>query len=311
MDRDPALRRGVAYLTRLQRPSGAITAFDDTIFDVWETLAALRAILEIEGLSSRPVVEAGLSFVASTEREGGRLLHTSDFTEGSCLEVTSEAISVRIAARRASILEDDVDRDLLDTIRSEQTPFGCWAILSPSIPAALQTFPSATAFALLALGDGGVEPVDLDGARMFLRATQHDEGHWGAPWHFYGTPYYAMAPILEALRADPKADGVRRWARRFLEDDQADDGSWRRGEPSAELQTALAMRAALAAGAQPQDRGIQAAAGFLRRSQRGDGGWCGGTFPLPSSMGRVQREDVYATAQALRALVAMARGSAQ
>lgn len=311
MDHDDALHRGATYLTRLQRPSGAITAFGDTIFDVWETLSALRAILEVEGRSCREVVEAGLAHVAATERDGGRVLHTSDFAEGSCLETSAEYVSVRIAAQRASIGAAAPADDLLASIRGDQTPFGCWAILSPSIPAALQTFPSATAFALLALGDAGVVPLDLDGARLFLRATQTDEGHWGDPWQFYGTPYYAMAPVLEALDGDPNSGAVRERAREFLRESQAEDGSWRRGEPSAELQTALALRAALAGGAHPGDDGIQRAAAFLRRSQRTDGGFDGGTFPLPSSMGRVQREDVYATAQALRALSAVARAADQ
>ncbi len=311
MDSPERLLRGVSYLTGLQRPSGAITAFDDTIFDVWETLASLRAIVAVAGARFRDAVEAGLAFAAGAERDGGRLLHTSDFTEGSCLETTAEYVSLRVAASRAALPVVPPAAPLIESIRADQTPFGCWPILSRSITAELQTFPSATAFALQALRDVGVEPLDLGGARLFLRATQNDQGHWGAPWQFFGTPYYAMAPILEVLRDDPAAGPVRDRARSLLVRSQSEDGSWRQGAPSAELQTALGVRAALAAGMSGQGEGILRAAAFLRRSQRADGGWNGGTFPLPSSMGRVQREDVYATAQALRALAAIARIAGQ
>jgi hypothetical protein len=296
---DAAVRRGLAHLASLQRSSGAIVAHDDTLFDVWETLAACGALLELGGDSLRAVVDRGLGHVATAERAGGRVLHTSEPGEGWCLETTAEYARLLAAtgSPRASVL--------LESLRDEQLPFGCWAIRSPAIPADLQLFPSVTAFALLALRSGRVRPADLAGARLFLRTTQIPGGHWGAPWQYYGTPYYAMAPILEALRDDPDADGVRQRARAFLEASQRPDGSWfTSGGPSPELQTALGTIAALAAGV--ADGRVQRAGAFLRRSQRSTGDWNGGTFPLPMSAGRVQREDVYATAQALRALSASA-----
>ncbi len=298
---DPALGRGVSYLAGLQGPGGAITAFDDTIFDVWETLNAARTILDLGG--PRGTVDRALRFVATTEREGGWVLHTSDFDEGGCLETTAEYTSLLLAAEVTS----DRVRHLLASIRDGQTPFGCWAILSRSIKAQLQTFPSATAFALNALRDGGEEPADLDGGQLFLRTSQNADGHWGDPWQYYGHPCYAMAPILEALAGDPASDEVRDRARGFLHGTQRDDGSWRGAPLSPALVTALAVRAGLNAGMGARDEPIRRAVAHLRDAQRTDGGWDGGTFPLPSSMGRVQREDVYATTQALRALHTVAR----
>ena len=302
---DPALGRGLSFLLDLQHPDGAVTAFDDTIFDVWETVNAARAIVDLGG--SRRAILRALRFVESTERADGWVLHTSDLDEGRCLETTSEYASLMLAAGGAP----DRAVRLVAAIRDAQTPFGCWAIHSPSIAAGLQTFPSATAFAWIALRDWEVTPIDLDGARLFLRASQNAHGHWGSPWQFYGTPYYAMTYVLEALRDDRAAGEIRGRSRSCLRTNQTADGSWCGGTLSPALNTALATRAALAAGVPPRDEAIHRAVAYLRGAQRSDGGWDGGTFPLPSSIGRVQREDVYATAQALRALYAVARSTDQ
>ena len=49
---------------------------------------------------------------------------------------------------------------------------------------------------------GHVQPLHEDRAVKLLVDSQDSEGHWGIAWEYYGTPYYPMVPILEALAAE-------------------------------------------------------------------------------------------------------------
>jgi squalene-hopene/tetraprenyl-beta-curcumene cyclase len=152
--------------------------------------------------------------------------------------------------------------------------------------------PSAdvTAHALEMLAGEGLanDPRVVSGTRWLL-AQQELEGSWFGRWgsnHVYGTG--ACLPALAAVATPPDTRALRR-AERWLETHQHpaggwgedlrsyDSGSWRgRGEPTAS-QTAWALVALIAVGAEREGPGtseaIERGVVWLVHAQRADGNW--------------------------------------
>jgi squalene cyclase len=162
-----------------------------------------------------------------------------------------------------------------------------------------------TAFALRALRLGNVEPKQPRRALEFLVDSQTEEGHWGQEWAYYGTPFYAMAPILDVLSHYDRYGDVIERSRRYIVRSQLEDGRWYAELPdfprstSAELQTALALQCCFDAELDRDDETVRKGTRWLMGEQNPDGSWHGGFFP---NRRHEKSEDIYATSQTLVAL---------
>jgi squalene cyclase len=179
------------------------------------------------------------------------------------------------------------------------------------VPADLQEFPSVTAFALRALSFAQVPPRDEESALRFLEESQDPAGHWGLQWQYYGSPFYAMVPVLRVMserNTDGQYDGAMARAKRFLIESQRKNGRWTYRSsrltgnlPSDELHTALALQCCLLCGLRVDSPPIAKGMAWLLSRQRPDGSWSGGFFPLPDPK-KSKREDIFATTQVIQAL---------
>jgi hypothetical protein len=296
----------ILYFEHIQKPSGAICDSKNSIFEVWETINAAFSIAlwsQIIEYDADSVMGKALAFLKSVENPDGMVLHNSKHQNSYCLETSSEYVCLltMIYPKSESTLIEKIE-----FIKSQQLSTGVWNIVSPIIPKNLQQFPSVTAFALKALQCYDEKQRDFNKAIEFLIHAQDSSGHWGTAWQYYGTPFYAMVPILSVLRFHrSKYKDVIDNAARYLIGTQNDDGGWCYkltgfdNLPSAELQSALALQSYLYCSLDPSDEVIERALVWLLDRQIDDGHWHGGYFPNQ----QIQKsEDIYATAQILIAL---------
>ncbi|HOO77584.1 MAG TPA: prenyltransferase/squalene oxidase repeat-containing protein [bacterium] len=304
---------GISFLLSRQREDGAIAAAESRKFDVWETVEALTAIASWKTnayLASAPPVRKALDFLRFWEDGGGMLLHRSGRRGEYCLETSAEYCRLlgRLESRGIGVSES-ADR-VAQRIRGLQPPAGGWDLGNSAVPRGRRNYPSVTGFALRALADRGLSPLRSRAALEFLSRTFREEGNWGSDPYYYGTPFYALAPILSALGSRPggaEVDALRDRARNFIFSVQTPDGGFSFASvrdpsgPSEQLETALALRALLGSGLDSRDPRIRRALSWLLNRQEADGSWAGGRFPAPGGS-RLKREDVYCTAQVLQVL---------
>ncbi len=300
---EPAAARAREWLCGLQKTSGAITLRNRSVFEVWETVCSLRALAAwaepgepLPGL----VLERGLAYLQGAENADGLLLHRKGISGACCLETSSEYVRLLSLLERKGLLSSGPARARAGKIRDRQLPAGGWRIESPAIPERLQEFPSVSGFALQALREADLEPKDPSAATAFLIRSQMKRGDWGEDWRYYGTPYYALAAVLEALEQVPGGEESRSRAAAFIERTRTERGSFRCSSLgiSEEMETVLALSALLSGGVEVLDPRVAGGLSWLLSRQRGDGSWDGGRFPLADPR-KEKNEDVFCTARAL------------
>lgn len=299
------VKRAVSFFEKIQGDDGSICE-PSQVFDVWETINACLATLawrDLIGDRSLLLTKAAL-FLRSSETSEGMVLHNS-YDEGYCLEASSEYVRFLLTFLTKV---DLVAIKKMQFIAKVQPPNGAWKIANPFIH--LQEFPSVTGFALRCLMMGNMACLHLESALRFLSDSQKQEGHWGIDRAYYGTPYYAMVPIVEVLAAN---NGERKFnsellkAEKYLVDNQKKDGSWINkkmlydNETSAELQTALALQSCFATGMNWDNKVVEKGFKWLLSRQLRDGSWQGGHFPFRDRENK-KKEDIYATSQSLIAI---------
>jgi hypothetical protein len=236
------------------------------------------------------------------------VLHSSNHQNSYCVETSSAYIELLAFLESKNATEQHgAAREKALYIRSKQLSSGAWRAESFPIPEDLQQFPSVTGFALGALASVDIVPLYLDAALLYLRESQNEEGHWGFVWQAYGTPYYAMVPILKAMQyhnADNFFDDIINKAKIFLLASQNDDGSFsyesekEQNGPSVELETILGLRALRSCDVGFDDVSIKKSIDWLLSNQRENGSWDGGLFPFPGDMFE-KEEDIFCTSQVL------------
>jgi len=261
-------QRAVNYLRRLQHDNGQIILVNYKVFNVWETIQAARAI--------------------------------------------------SLWQNKTDLKRHPILQSALTFLKNSETSFGMvlhnsdhknsYCIETSSEYIRLLAFlENRNTIEQGALASTNTAPLDLDAALQYLKESQNEEGHWGIVWQYYGTPYYAMAPILEAMHyhnADSSFDAVINKAKNFLLASQRKDGSFsyksekNQNRPSVELETTLGLRSLLSCNAGCDDIGIKRGINWLLRNQRKDGSWNGGIFPLPNPRYK-KKEDIFCTSQVL------------
>ena len=293
-----AIRRGQDFLAGTQREDGALCDSADALFDIWETVLAADALIDVPADTSVTVVADALEFLQAHEDSAGMVCHNVKCHRSHCLETTAEYFLLmcrigqkgKVAAR-------------MDTVVRLQLPTGEWDIGSPDVRER-PTFPSVTAFVLAMLKATGKEPRDAQSAHAWLRDQQTAEGHWGVAWEYYQCPAYALWPVMRALGISVGDEKARKNAVAYIRSSQREDGSWlhespgRKRLPSAELQTALMLSALAEAGISMEDEACQRGMDYLLEHQRPDGSWDGGQFPAEQRR-RPKSEHMIATARAV------------
>lgn len=301
---------GIRYLCSCQSSDGSICDPSSTAFDIWETINAVIAIYEWPDLmaqQTKSVCHRAIKFLRKCEAPSGFMIHGRYLSGAYCVETSAEYLRLLSLAKAH---KSQRARRSIESMIEMQHPTGLWDICNPEVRKSRRFYPSATAYAMRAIELYGCRAKYTEAAVERLCSMQEPPGHWGMPWEYYGTPYYAMAPILEVLykhvdRKDAK-QAIEK-AKSFLITSQDELGYWfvqqhnSRHQPSAELQTALALLSI--ANSYPSCASAAYVSGvkWLLGKQLPDGSWYGGVFPHPDSS-RSKREDIYTTALVLKVM---------
>ena len=305
-----SVRQAITFLKNHQQKNGAIILDGNDWFNVWETVNATLAIATWQNPKDSlkdPIIQAALIFLKDSETLDGMVLHYSDHNNSYCVEASSEYVRLlSLLEKRNTVSYMEVLPKAIFLIK-KQLNSGPWKIINNYVSEDLQLFPSVTGFVLRALAAAEMSPLYPDQALGYLKDSQNEEGHWGIDWQYYGTPYYAMDPILKILQLYNKEglyDKAISKARDYLFSRQRKDGSFLHAPekygsgPSAELQTVLALKSLLSCNIGVDHVRVQKGIRWLLGRQRKNGSWNGGMFPVPDPRIR-RKEDVYCTAQAL------------
>jgi len=302
--------RATNYLEELQNTNGQIIVGRQPVFNVWDTVQAVRAISlwrhRSEELSKSKVIPLALTFLKNSEHPSGMVLHNNIQKHSYCVETSAEYIKLLAFLEENNLIRPGMATKKADYLKDKQLNKGSWEIESFEIPVKLQQLPSVTAFAMQGLASTDTPPLDMNAALNYLKTTQQKDGHWGVAWEYYGTPFYVIMPVLQTLCAHNGKgafDDTIKKAKDFILASQLEDGCFSSSlkdgpdRPSVELETTLALRALLSCNKRTDvtiDRGIR----WLLSQQQQDGSWNGGDFPWQKSQFQ-KKEDVFCTSQAL------------
>ncbi len=302
---EDSVRKAIDFLVSCQKENGAISDRGASAFDIWETVNSLQAIMLGKSYSAiciEVTVNKAFQFCESVEDERGLLIHGTYLSGCVCIETSSEYCNLLgyvgktcAANRRLSEIELLVDEG------------GYWRVLNPEVKSLLQSFPSATGYALRAFLKCMYNTRKEDEALNYLLESQNEEGHWGSEWEFYGTPFYAMDPILYVLRYHDRLYNCRmalKKATAYIVQNQHRDGCWKIGNDTKitanrVLQTALALQSMINVEGNGVDESFSKGVKWLIGNQKANGSWNGGVFPHPDPKKR-KREDIYVTSQITR-----------
>jgi squalene cyclase len=298
-----AIEKAGNFLQHIQRADGAICDTANPLFDSWETILAATALFNINPDTNAHVFKRSLSFLRMNENPDKLICHNQKCRAGYCLETTSLYFSLLLkTGDRANVQER------LKKIISFQNETGEWEIGNPDVREQ-KDFPSVTAFVLAILGEAGKEPVLNEQAYDWLLGKQHNEGHWGYGWEYYGCPAYTLWASMKALKYNnsPAAISAKEKAIQYISSRQQENGSWHFIEPKYQKQTSpvlqttfmlLALQEAGAGNWTVLNKGVN----FLLQQQTENGNWDGGYFPIPSAQ-YIKEEYVLATSLAILVLI--------
>jgi len=308
----PTIRDGLAGMHdrwMVRRPDGSLRV-QACLSPVWDTALALVALLESGVDARRPAVQRAARWLAKEEVRvpgdwcvqvpGVEPSGWSFEFENDLYPDIDDTAMVLIGLHKAGVLDDVTRARAVAWVLAMQSANGGWAAFDKDNTARLPAMipfadfgemvdpPSAdvTAHVVEMLGELGYarDHAAVAPALAYLYAEQEPEGSWFGRWgvnHIYGVG--AVLPALAAVGEPMDSLPVRRAVHWLIERQNADGGFGEgcesyvdreaRGRgPSTPSQTAWALLALVAAG-RSDSRAAEAAAAYLRDTQRDDGAW--------------------------------------
>lgn len=298
-----AMDRGCSFLAKVQQENGAICDTVNPLFNIWETILAARALYAVQKDTNGLALKKALAYLYTNENPQGLICHNQKCKAGYCLETTAEYFLLL-----AEIGQKQTIQTRLPLVIALQKPEGDWDIGNPNVQE-VKNFPSVTGFTLAMMEAGGLKAQSESTAYEWLLSKQDAKGHWGQSWEYYDCPAYGLWAVLRALKGEfAEADIVaKERAIRYMLEEQREDGSWYfvgsvpNKVASAALQTALMLAAIEYVSFENKDKVVKKGLEFLLKTQRADGSWDGGYFPIASDR-YIKLEYIFATSMAIKVL---------
>lgn len=295
-----SIKKASQFLKHIQRSDGAICDTTNRLFDTWETIIATSALLEAEKDTSHYICKKALSYLKNNENNNGLICHNSKCKQAYCLETTSVYYLLLLQIGDVQKVKFNLKK-----IGNLQKSTGQWEIGNPDVREQL-SFPSVTAFALSVYSSLNLKPSYENEALNWLIKTQKTQGNWGTAWEYYGNAAYAIWPIMKIKKGNKNFMQAKQKANEYIINTQLKDGSWNLDSTtskaiSIELQTSLMLNSLQNYDELQNAKPIKKAIDFLLKSQKKEGSWEGGFFPIPNNRYE-KKEYVFATSLALIAL---------
>lgn len=294
-----ALNKGALFLKKIQRTDGAICDTTNALFDVWETIIAATAIYDVTKDTNDLVFKKAIAFIRLNENSNGLICHNQKCKKEYCLETS--ALYYLLLIKTGHLKTVKARLKIIDTL---QNKLGYWEIGNPNVTEK-KDFPSVTGFVLSVYKAAGVAPPNEKKAYDWLLSKQNSEGHWGTSWEYYNCPAYATWAINPCLSKNTTHTKAFLKMNDYLLTSQKKDGSWFYTDtlfdkgPSTELQTALSIQSLN--GSAKNKTTILKAVDLLCASQKNDGAWDGGYFPIKNKR-YSKKEYVLSTALSIIAI---------
>lgn len=297
--------RARTFLEQQQTESGSIQDSTNSLFNVWETILVVDALLEAHQ-SPDSISKKALNWLKSCENKNGLICHNDLCKESFCVETS--AMYMNLLIRR--FMKEQLYKQLA-VLADLQEENGSWNVVNPDVTSNTD-FPSVTGFVVCSFAKTKFPQGDRKKALEYIASRQLEDGSWGMWWEYYNCPGYAMWQCIPALRTDTTYNSSGQKAIQYVLSTQLENGSWNQQESegtnriSPELQTAFMLSALKGESSPACKEAYRKGIEFLVLQQLPNGGWNGGFFPIPKESYKKQ-EYLITTALALNCLTTYQR----
>ena len=289
-----SVAKAAEFIVAQQREDGMISDSSNQLFNIWETILATDALMNLKPKTYQDEITKALNFLKTNENSNGLICHNTKCIDSVCIETSS--LYLELFSR-----EDfsEGTKDKLAKIRSMQKIDGSWDVGNPDVNEH-RAFPSVTGFVVNLFNAYSFEDFDRIAALNYIVSKQLSDGSWGQEWEYYGCPGYALWQCMQALEGDANYGEYYQKAKEFILENQHEDGSWFFQNPtianntSSELQTALMLQCLLYETDENARKALEKGVAFLLTTQQADGSWNGGYFPILNSRYK-KKEYIFAT----------------
>lgn len=302
---DQALTASIAkarkFLETHQYENGTFQDSTKVLFNVWETILVCDALLD-DPKKNDSIFQHGLSWLKTVENAQGIICHNATCASSYCIETSSLYLQLLHRVNP----ETDFTKQLA-VISQMQEKSGRWAIGNPDVIYEVY-FPSVTGFAVNLFESVHYGNYEKKTALNYIAQQQLRLGSWGKTWEYYDSPGYALWQCVPALKSDSIYATQLAKAKSFILDTQLENGSWDFSTDnvgnhiSTELHTAFMLQVLGNETDENSRPAVERGLNFLLASQKQNGCWDGGLFPIPNQRYR-KNEYLIATALAYKAML--------
>ncbi len=289
------------FLETHQYENGTFQDSTKVLFNFWETILVCDALLD-DAQKNDSIIQHGVNWLKTIENADGIICHNATCASSYCIETSS----VYLQLLHRINPETDFTKQLA-TIAQLQEKNGRWAIGNPDVAYEVY-FPSVTGFAVNLFELTNYDQYDKKTALDYIAQHQLKDGSWGQTWEYYDSPGYALWQCVPALKNDTIYATELGKAKAFILATQLENGSWNfsgndvNNHISAELHTAFMLQVLGNETDQNSKSAVEKGLKFLIASQKQNGCWDGGLFPIRNQRYR-KNEYLIATALAYKALL--------
>jgi len=282
---DKVLTRSVSkarkFLETHQYENGTFQDSTKVLFNVWETILVCDALLD-DAQKNDSIIQHGINWLKTIENSDGIICHNATCASSYCIETSSVYLQL---LHRVNPEADFTKQQA--TIAQLQEKNGRWAIGNPDVANEIY-FPSVTGFAVNLFESTNYQRYEKKAALDYIAQQQLKEGSWGKTWEYYNSPGYALWQCVPALKNDSVYAAELAKAKAFILTTQLENGSWDftandvGNHISAELHTAFILQVLGNETDQNSKSAVERGLKFLITSQKQNGCWDGGLFPIPN-----------------------------